>query len=365
MEEKTNRHAVPLRCIAFFAVFCVMFVYISYLVRPHNEEWEGFNGLYSEEKDRCDVVCVGGSVSIVCWAPYTAWKETGMASYVYGVSWARSTTVKPMIKEVYKTQSPQLLIIDLRPFQYTTVDSLEERVIRRPTDWMPYSINRFQLIHKMTGSMPPMSSTDLLTYYIDILKYHGNWQELSKDSFSGAIFGSRKSETKGYMLIPKVVPVVLNENADITKAVPVEQLAEDDLRELIDYLKAREQQTLFVVTTYVEREEERKQYNYLKEIIEENGFDYLNANDYNAVMNMDETTDYYNDNHTNIYGAEKYTAFLANYIDEKYDLPDRREDPAYSDWYAGYERWVELSDATKSEITALIEQRETEENPSE
>lgn len=80
-------------------------------------------------------------------------------------------------------------------------------------------------------------------------------------------------------------------------------------------------------------------------------------------MGIDPTTDFYDNNHTNILGAEKYTRFLANYIDAEYDLPDRSLDPAYAQWHDGCETWETLSGNTKHAIEELIAQQEAKADP--
>ena len=43
-------------------------------------------------------------------------------------------------------------------------------------------------------------------------------------------------------------------------------------------------------------------------------------------MQLNFDTDFYNENHVNIFGADKYTDFLIAYLKEHYNLPDRRKD---------------------------------------
>ena len=71
----------------------------------------------------------------------------------------------------------------------------------------------------------------------------------------------------------------------------------------------------------------------------------------------------------NSYGAEKYTAVLAAYLDENYDLPDRRNDEAVKkDWDGVYDSLkakiaefeLLLSGGTPEELAAALEQADME-----
>ena len=43
--------------------------------------------------------------------------------------------------------------------------------------------------------------------------------------------------------------------------------------------------------------------------------------------------------HLNVYGATKVSKYLGNYIKQNYDIPDRRNDESYRDWYTDSETY--------------------------
>ena len=305
------------------------------------------------------MVYIGGSVCIVDWSPYTAWEKCGIATYAFGKSTLYSFEVLPLIKEALQYQSPTLLTIDLRPFQYTDSQS-ESAIGYEPClslAWcMPdFSPNRLKILEDAYVYSTNKTEKDTrFSFYFDFIRTRGRWPYINGDSFLYAIPGIKKSDTKGYLFIPKHEAIKLPVNSGITDELPVSNLAGQNLLELLSYLKNINQKAVFVVAPYAESEIERKQYNYLSRIIQENGFTYINANDYYSDMEIDETHDFYNVNHTNIFGAEKYTKFLAKYLVGHYALPDRRSDDRYFEWDEGYQVWIEKSDAVKRKIEKLI-----------
>ena len=313
---------------------------------------------YAEKSQSLDMLYVGGSVSIVSWEPYEAWDEYGIASYVYGKSSLRSFNVKPLVKEALDRQSPSLLVVDLRPFQYTT-DAEKEVAndIGLERNMIAYSPNRLDVIDNALAYEGDLKPADTkASFVLDLIRSHGTWRTLTKDSFKFAIPGARHSASKGFMLIRKYEKIHLVSNSAITGKTPVSERAESDLRDFLEYLSGQKCNVLFVVTPYDETAMERREYNYLAKIIEEYGFDYLNFNDLIEEIGIDEDHDFYNTAHLNIFGAEKFTKWFGNYVCERYSIPDRRENPAYANYDDDYDEWIAASDYTKAEVQKLIDE---------
>ena len=74
-------------------------------------------------------------------------------------------------------------------------------------------------------------------------------------------------------------------------------------------------------------------------------------------MNLDYQKDFYNTYHMNVYGAEKYTRFVANYLLENYQLNDHRNDDNKDIWQQMYEDFVEEDATTKIFIENNIKEK--------
>ena len=61
-------------------------------------------------------------------------------------------------------------------------------------------------------------------------------------------------------------------------------------------------------------------------------------------------------------GAEKYTDFLANYIQDNYSLDDKRTDYKYSEWSHLYESFKIKTYEAKDEILRIKAEKEKVEN---
>ena len=79
--------------------------------------------------------------------------------------------------------------------------------------------------------------------------------------------------------------------------------------------------------------------NYMKDMIEQEGFQYLNVHD---VVDYDCTTEYLDGGHSNILGAKKCSEALGEYIINRYALPDKRDEDGYESWNDSYKAFCDV-----------------------
>lgn len=362
IKKKFAKKKWLLRWCAFLLIFSLLFQFISYLVRPVNT----YNRLnivdyYHEQKNTLDMVYIGGSAAFVYWMPYEAWSEYGIVSKVFAYNSIPADAIKASIQEALKTQSPDLLVLDARPFQYRENIGLQEVYIRNFSDSIHYSWNRAKFLFKAIPLLNDGELNNFNDYFFDISKYHNLWKTVNQSSWKLALNEPIDTDDIkfGFQFIRKIEPVPEPLWMNIQKQKPVNSVTNRILQELMDYCKTLEQKVLFVVSPFGETEEQKKTYNYIESIITQNGFEFLNTNDYIDAMKLDYTHDFYNVSHVNALGAKKYTSFLGAYIQEHYVLPNRKEDPAYSQWNEVYPQWKLYLDDMTQKIQALIDADES------
>lgn len=326
-----------------FLLLCLFTVLIiSYLFRPVTISRKNICGFYAEEKESLDMVYIGGSACYQYWEGLQAWNDYGFTSYNVAADAIQPQVLKYLVREVQKTQTPELFVIDLRPFQYGDLYSEQENVIsmervapfRNVSDSMKYSRNRFEMIQNCAPA-----SESKWTYHFDLSKYHSliasfvlleNWKYADNEEML---------YNKGFWASSDFGRMDRYDLSAITEKQPLSDSLDVLFRDLLDYCKSKDLQVLFVVHVYQIMEEDQKKYNYMEDVIAEYGFDYLNVNDYYDEIGFDAKRDFYNMNHTNLLGADKYTRFLAQYIDENYQLPNHKGDEKYQQWDECYAQW--------------------------
>lgn len=353
--KKTNKEQI-LRLIGFiifiFLIFNI-FCKVTYLFRETT--WDR-NHMVGIKNENLDMVYIGGSAAFVYWQPLKAWNDYGFTSYSYATNAIQAENIKAYIEEARTTQNPALFVIEIRAFQYYSDEHSEtsELGLRMGTDGMDLtSVARYKLLSDYFSNRIITEDTNVLSYYLDILKYHTNTERLGDSTAWGFINNDGTSPNKGWewMDFYGYLECPADFNTEERAELPANDV--EILTELLEYCKNEDLNVLFVVGPYYITAEEQAQYNTIGDMINAYGFDCLNTNAYYAEMGIDFSTDFYNKNHVNLFGAEKYTQFLETYISEKYSMPDHRGDSAYETWNDDYKRYIQEYDTHAATVTNL------------
>lgn len=328
------------KAISFILIFLFLLTGVSYIVRTNGAVKNRFAGFYAEEKDSIDVLMCGGSTIATSFSPGYMWGEYGFTSYPISSNAQRPKSIKYLLEEAYKYQSPEVVVIELRMFTYGDERmKTDEPHIREVTDNMRYSLQRIKTVRALTDGVQGFE--EKLPYYFDIIKYHSNWamffhpEELQKVNYK------KKDLHKGFEYPMQIM--YHNEEYDRyiptkkRKAIPKEQ--EDVLRDLISYLKERNQKAIFVVTPIKYEQYFFEQANYMKYIVEEEGFSYINMME---EVDLDFAVDLLDGAHTNILGAKKCSEVLGEFLSKEYGLTDKRKQDGYSSWEESYQAFIEV-----------------------
>ncbi len=336
--------------VFFFNLIIFVFTYLSYLMKPKTVTLENINGFYGEKKNSLDMIYIGGSASFIYYQPLLAYQEYGFTSYDYAAYVIQPELYTTLIKEALKTQKPDLFVIDARSFQYREGRLPEEVHYRNFLTGMDFSLNKLDFIHNNVDKNLKMEE---LSFIFDIIKYHRSLSsEDINDRALEMMFHQYKNENKGFFFVPAIQSLE-KYDTNTKEEVKIAKETEDILIDLLDYIDKLDTKVLFVVSPYQEKLEHKKQFNYIEKIITERGYDFLDANDYVDKMELDYENDLYNFNHVNVFGAEKYTRFLSEYIDKTYHLKDHRKDKDYQEWGQLVEPFQKKVEETKKTINAI------------
>ncbi|MBO4815849.1 MAG: hypothetical protein J5507_02735 [Clostridia bacterium] len=354
--EKIKKSIIPIiKIISFICLFILLFTYISYMSKPMKIDLQNIAGLYGEKENSIDVVYIGGSACFVYYEPLKAWEDYGIVVYDYGANTIMPEIYKNMIIEVLKTQKPKLIILDSRAFQYREDENIShnhpsEVAYRNTLTGMKFSLNKINFIK---NNIKKYIEDDKLSYYFDLIKYHKtisyNKQNLEM------MQGKYKMPYRGFHFVKKHLSLKKqNFKTDERENLPEETNKIFD--ELLEYIKQTNTDYLFVVSPYIEEIEHKKIFNTIEEKVNEYGYKFLDANEYTDAMSLDYNTDFYNNGHINIFGADKYTDFLSKYIIENYEIPNRKEDKEYEYMNENLEEWHKEVENTKNAIYKIIEE---------
>lgn len=336
------------RSIAFILVVCLVLILLCDLfeLRNNSNYDKRFTTYRNLNEDTIDAVWIGTSGTDRYWIPAKAYDEYGMTVSLLTSDAMPSWLYINMVEEVYTYQNPELIIVDLRAYAQSNVKAATMEVrARRILDAMDFfSVNRIktafttmEVIHSTFEEEPSFD----LSYLLPFIKYHTKWEddytfELNLGNKEHAYAGFFMSSSDSVKAVEQE-PVVY----DLDYYEELDPVAEASLYEFLEYINENDLNVLFVDTPKFKSEQEIGRANTVYKILDEYEADYINfcmtdeEGNFTYIPDLDSKTDFYNEGHVNYYGAEKFTEVFSAYLDENFDLPDRRNDENVDEDWAG------------------------------
>ena len=307
------------RVVGFIIIAALLLMYLNrvFTIGNSDSNKQIFNGFYAEEKETVDVMYLGTSATNRYFIPPKAYNDAGIAGYNLATMGLPMLFVPDLIDEVEKTQSPQLYIIELRNV-LKTKNEITDAHIRRVTDSMPASANKYEALDKALkyteGATGELSNIDEspIDYLIPVVKYHSRLSagEITPEDF---LPWTVKNTTKGYVLSdltlqqkPYKPPVYSDEYEELAPEM------EEALLATLDRCDELEAEVMFVFSPYAMRKNVQAKFNTAIEIVEDRGYTVLDCNQPEVTdeIGIDWECDLYNSKHVNYVGAEKFTDYL-------------------------------------------------------
>lgn len=367
-----------IRSVAFFLAVGILVLSLCDLFELENTS--NFNKRYETYRDFPDdtveAVLLGTSGIDRYWVPSQAYEEHGITVYPLSVDAFPAWLYKYAIEEALDYQDVQLFILDIRPFTQAniSIDTMDVRARRFLDALPPFSINRIQACFKTMEIREEVDSSASrldLSYLFPIIKFHGKWSD--DDYLIGNNWSAIPHEYLGYHILQKATvrpSPQRNRGYRADYFYDLDPYSEETLYELIDYIKEKKLNVLFIDTPQVRFGKESGRSNTIYKILEEEGMDYIHFYDENSdntfTIDLDLKSDFYNPGHLNFYGATKFTTVLADYLIENYELEDKRDQEHVKEHWDGVhdrllEKIAELEEARDKRLAAAQAENATAE----
>lgn len=355
MNPKTKKRLQAVGKCALFLVLLMTMVSLLNAVFVGKEYNKALALIEKQPDGEYDVVLAGPSHMQFAVQPAQLFGEYGIAACNVSTTAQSVPSTYYMVREMIDRHDPELVVVDL--FSLFCPDMAFASVrIHQALDHFPVSENKIAAIEDM-------AEENREEFYIPFLLYHGRWKELSRDDY---MMYFETNET--YQLLPGVqqfmepfVPVPVEETEEIPE-IPLSYL-----EKIVELCAETDTKLLLTVIPYradVDNNEtsaiyQQRLFNKAQELAGQWGVDFLNGLHVLEEMEFDFTMDMVEYSHVNASGAKKISAYYGEYIREHYAVPDRSQDPAYEDWYADYEEYLQKLqewDASVLQWKQLMEQ---------
>jgi len=308
------------------ALFFIMLLAFQRLLMPKymSDVYEGrlIGEYYSAEKSN-DVIFLGDCEVTNNISPVTLWENFGITSYVRGSPQQLVWHSYYLLEDILRYETPKIVFFSVTAMKHNEPQS--EAYNRLTLDGMRLSFPKLRAINAAKTE-----NEDKITYIFPILRFNERWRELTSDDFR-YFFGGNKVSFNGYMLRTDIKPADFVPTGPILPGYGFGDNSMDYLRKMTQLCKANNIELILIKTPslhpywYEQWDEQIVQY------AVENNLIYINTLDLAEEIGLDFLTDTYNGGLSlNVFGAEKHTIFLGNYLHENYELTDHRSNQKLS-----------------------------------
>lgn len=284
-------------------------------------------GFYDEPQNSFDVLFLGSSHLFCDVNPLILFEQYGITSYELSTSVQRIENSYFFLNEFLKKQNPKIVFLECYGMRFKEgYDQIRTHLVY---DYVPFSINKVRGIQEALV-LNETKDEGIINYLLPIINYHTRWKSLNEEDFT-LITNDKTHAYKGYTPHYNISTVTVDENK--YNDVDVTALPERNITYLNRIIKLCKEKNISLVLFKTPSPNAWNQgySNCLKEIAETNNIVFLDLHE--EEIGIDYEKDFLdNGEHLNVYGATKLSLYLAEYINQNYDLENHKNDEQYDSW---------------------------------
>lgn len=269
-----------------------------------------------EPDDTIQIAGVGNSNLYSGFVPFSMWDECGYTSTICASPKQSISQSQNLLKKVYKTQKPKLIIIETDMFY----DSNAQRSNNISKEKM--SFNAF------FTRMNPCNFEDDVPQIFSIFTFHNRWKKQKAESIQNSFL-----HTHGYRYNNTVCEIdtadYMTETAD---SEPISDRNLNEINKLID-LCTKEGSQVMLITVPSASAWNYERHNAVENYAKQKKINYIDMNLLYADAGIN-LKNAFRDNgrHLNYDSADKLTRYISEYIRQNYDLQYLKDNPEYAKW---------------------------------
>lgn len=282
---------------------------------------------FVEEGDTYDVLFFGNSHMANAVYPQELWNDYGIASYNLAGFGIPLPATYWVMQDALDYAQPKMIVVDCYSIgKEDKVGRLE--MLHASLDAMPLNVRKIRMIRELIDD-----PKDRLEFYWDFAIYHDRWWDLDQADFEKP----ERFEKGAQIAVDVVAPRELSPKPD--KFIEKETVGTAYLRQIIEECQSRKIELLLTYLPFPASEEDWMEALYMERLAREYGVSCVNFLDLQVVDLEVDCSDA--SSHLNGSGGRKVTAYLGQYIEQHYDIADRRSEEAYSSWNEDYRRYTD------------------------
>ena len=316
-------------CLLALVIFCAG---ASAVVLPKRYDYGSTWDMYlKEEEDTIDVMFFGSSLAYCDVVPATIYQETGITSYVMAGPEQTMPIPYRYLRQAGKTQSPKAVFIEVSGMLYAK----HNRSTKINICYMPWSLDRLALTFQVAD---PDEWPGLL---FPLYSYHSRWTELTWQEVGEGLFGYGPDDLAGYTFLEQVYPVTAFTQRDMGSHPEAYQQSLQAVEDILAFCEEEGIRAVFYLAPTAEplTGEELSR---LETDLAARGGELWDCNQDVDALGLDLSVDFFDADHFNYRGAEKFSRYLGEHLLSLGLAPTEGEDEAL--WQQRVEHFNTLRD---------------------
>ena len=334
------------KIICFVGIFIILFSTASSFIGLKWSKGEMMKERYDAfaREESVDVVYVGASNIYASICPTVVWKEEGITGFNLSVSSVNMMLIYYQLQYALKVHKPSLVVLDVTGLNYKmNPTGANEGTFQKMMASLPDFTLRMKLMRDMCREWDDVKPSRFL---FPLLRYHERWEELTEEDFDPSTsLVKYKAFGKGCFIRSKIDRQKNSGSIFKHTTTEVSESNMSYLNKIYDLCADNHIQLMLVSSPNMASQE--LDYTTARQFAEEKDLHYLVFPSVEEIKKagIDPSHDFYNPNHLNIFGQKKYSALVASYIREHYEIEDHRGDAALSGkWNKVYETYEAYHD---------------------
>ena len=304
--------------IIVIATLIGCFIYkIGYWVRPTDTDgaYIQVETFHSLPENSIDVMVYGSSHAFRGLSTMELYDKYGIGAYNYGWNWQACNTTNLFLKDSLVTQNPKVALIET--YRLGTV--LQDWNMDAQIYYSRYVHNK-EAVRSYIRQCFGDDRDRYIAYYMPICAFHDNWNTLSPESFHNLEVGTMLRKTMGFAALDLLMEIEIPDCRNFEQ-LDFSEIAIKEMTDMVETCHSRGIDVVFYTAPW------QGEYNYseaMKRFANDNGCEYYNLFELVDQVGLDGRTDFSDEEHLNISGAEKVSDYLGQILIDHYDLKDMR-----------------------------------------
>ncbi len=303
------------KIISFVLVFCLIFAGLQAVLIPKldNSVVMG-SALYELEENSIDVLFLGSSQMYCTVDAQKLTENYGIKAFDFGAASQCLTSTYYYLQEALKVQNPKVVMVEVGSF-FEKNSEITDRTFAFTYVPMKLTIEKLKSMYTILDG----DAKKVLKFAFPLFEYHTRWNIAESEDIT-YYFKKLDYSTRGYYgreHIKAVQMAYLDSAAESNRGgvLPETDKAISEIAELCD-----ENGCIVVFFKSPMAEWTKGDSKTVKEYMLGNHYKFIEMNDFIDEMGIDTQTDFYDEQHLCVEGAEKATDFIAEYLKENYSF---------------------------------------------